>query len=261
MFFSGLIKMNKNIFIKLFFILCVVFSSGYGVFAQSGGQTVKSQEFSEGDQVPVLIKHLPDWENARKSAVLAHSIDDLRQTLGERPVYDLIDFAGGTEAVTVNYLQGKLLIVEYANPQQSIETDTKTQERLADNNQNIFFRRTGNYNIFVFDAPDEASANLLIEQIKYGKTVQWLGQDPTLFHRAERAFIHTASDLFMSILIWILIIIAVAVATGLLVGGLYYNYHHKKRLSTRAFSDAGGMVRLNLDELTAEPTGGRFLNE
>jgi hypothetical protein len=47
----------------------------------------------------------------------------LRQALGSREVFDLIDFEGGTEAVAAPYEAGKLLIVEYNTPQGSIETD------------------------------------------------------------------------------------------------------------------------------------------
>ncbi len=245
--------MKKFQFAKLLLLTSVILVPVSGVFAQAEKTSQsKSQEVSETDGVPVIIKHLPEWENARKSAVLAHNADDLRKALGERPVFDLLDFAGGTEAVTANYPQGKLLIVEYTNPQVSLETDAQVRERLAQNNQNIYYRRTGNYNLFVFDAPDEASANELLDQVKYQKVVQWLGTDPTLLHRAERAFINTTSDIFISIVIWIFIGIGAAIALGLLVGGMYFYRSNRRRQSMQAFSDAGGMVRLNLDGLSAD---------
>ncbi len=253
--------MKKFLLIKFALISCVFLAIVGSVFAQTEKSSpVKSQEVSETDGVPVIIKHLPEWETVRKSAVLAHSINDLRQTLGERPVYDALDFAGGTEAVTANYPQGKMLIVEFTNPQVSLETDAKIQALLAGNNQNIFYRRTGNYNLFVFDAPDEASANALLDQVKYQKVVQWLGTDPTLLHRAERAFINTTSDIFISIVIWIFIGIGAAIALGLLVGGLYFYRSNRRRQSMQAFSDAGGMVRLNLDGLSADLPNSRLLD-
>ena len=254
--------MKKFYFAELLLIIGCVFAFDNGVFAQNDKTPpVKTQEISEADGVPVLIKHLPDWENARKGAVLAHSVNDLRQSLGERPVFDLIDFAGGTEAVTAVYPQGKLLIVEYTNPQESIETDAKTAQRLAENNQNIFYKRTGNYNLFVFDAPDAAAANSLIEQVKYEKTVQWLRTDPTLLHRAERYFINTTTDIFVSTVLIILIVIGFAIVSGLIVGIVYFYYRDRRRLAMNAFSDAGGMTRLNLDGLSADDSGGRYLSD
>ena len=80
-----------------------------GVFAQEDSlKDVRSQEVSEDDGIPVLAKHLPDWENVRNGAIYILNADDLRKALGDRPVFDLIIFEGGTEAVTANYDAGKL---------------------------------------------------------------------------------------------------------------------------------------------------------
>ena len=39
-----------------------------------------------------------------------------------------------------------------------------------------------------FDAADQAAANALLDQVKYEKTVQWLGKDPYLIQQAEGVF-------------------------------------------------------------------------
>jgi len=87
----------------------------------------KAQEVSEKDGIPVLIKHLPDWEVVRGRATFAHSVGELKAALGDRPLLDLIDFSAGTEAVTVPYDAGKLLIIEYSSPQASVEADAANQ--------------------------------------------------------------------------------------------------------------------------------------
>src|SRR5687768_2139474 len=75
-----------------------------GVPAQPANTPVyNSQEVSEVDGIPVLIKHLPDWENVRATTIFATSTDELKAALGERPVLDAIDWAAGTEAVTAHY--------------------------------------------------------------------------------------------------------------------------------------------------------------
>lgn len=255
----------KKIWLIKLFLLAGAFLPLAGITSAQTAKTspVKSQEVSEIDGVPVLIKHLPDWENVRNSAVFTNSAADLRKTLGERPIIDLIDFAGGTEAVTAAYPQGKLLIVEYATPQGSVEMDGKAVHRLAADGAaaNTFYRRIGNYNVFVFDAPDEAAAVALLDQVKYEKNIQWLGENPFLLRRAERAFIETTSDIFFATVMIIVLGIGLSILTGIVVGIVFFYLREQKRSTMTAFSDAGGMVRLNLDDLTQQTAGGRFLNE
>ena len=252
------------IFVILLFFCAAFLPTSVNVFAQAQkSPTVKSQEYSDEEGIPVLIKHLPDWENVRNRAILTHNVEDLRTALGERPIFDLINFAAGTEAVTADYPQGKLLIIEYSTPQFSVEMDAKTAQRLAEigQTQKIFYRRIGNYNVFVFDANDESSADSLFEQIKYEKTVQWLGEDPHLQHKAERAFVRTTSDIFLSTLYAILIGLGLAIISGIIAGFVFFYMREQRRTTMHAFSDAGGMIRLNLDELSAQTSAERFLKD
>jgi len=249
--------MRESRFAKVLSAICVLFLTVSGVFAQ-----FKSQEVSEEDGIPVLIKHLPDWENARNRATYTNNTNDLRKALGERSVFDLIDFAGGTEAVIAPYEAGKLLIIEYTSSQVSIEADNQFKQRLAEQPQNppVFYRRIGNYNVFVFDAKDEAAANILLDQIKYEKTVQWLGEDPNRQAKYERYIGITMANVFLSTTIWIVSGVGLAILTGIIVGLLFFRSRDRRRMAMSAFSDAGGMVRLNIDELTAQ-TSDRLLKD
>lgn len=249
---------------KVWFIKFLILIYACAAFAQSGNSPFsKSQEVSEKDGIPVIIKHLPDWENTLNRATLITKPEDLTKALGERPVFDLIDFAGGTEAVTAPYPQGKLLIVEYSTPQASVDADNRIRQRLGELTQTapIFYRRIGNYNVFLFDGADEAQANALFDQIKYEKTVQWLGEDPFLLRRAERAFINTTGDIFLSTVFAILAALGTALGIGIVVGFLYYYFREHRRSNMGKFSDAGGMTRLNLDDLTPDFTNDRLLNK
>jgi len=230
--------------------------------AQNSRQSVKSQEVSEVDGIPVLVKHLPDWDSLRSKTVFATSVDGLKMALGQRPVLDLIDFSAGTEAVTAPYPAGQLLIIEYSTPQASVDADNNFRSFLAQNNDGkTFYRRTGNYNIFVFAAVDEASASALIEHVKYEKNIQWLGEDPFLFHRLERAFVNTTSDIFLSTLEVIVFGMGLSVLGGLIVGYVFFQVRSRQKLTMNEFSDAGGMTRLNLDGLTPEISANRALTE
>ena len=222
----------------------------------------KIQEVSEADGIPVLIKHLPDWENVRNSAKLAHSVGDLRAALGERPIFNLIDFTGGTEAVTAPYPQGKLLIVEFVSPASSAELDTKLKDALA--GQPIYYRRIGNYNAFVFDAPDEAGANGLLDQVKYEKYIQWLGDNPFMPLRAkqaERNFVVTTADIFLSTLLAIVTGLGVSIVIGIAAGFIFFYMRDSRRAAMPTFTDAGGMTRLNLDGFTPEVSPDRLLKD
>lgn len=248
-----------------FLILAGFFWLGIcGVFAQTANNSpVKSQEISEGDGIPVLVKHLPDWENARKGAAYILTQNDLQNALGNRQPLDLIDFRGGTEAVTAPYPQGKLLIVEYASPQSSVETDNQVKRRLAESGQNppFVYRRTGNYNIFVFDSDGEDAANSLIDQIKYEKTVRWLGTNPYAVLSAERAYLNDTASLFVSTVTAIAGGIGLSLLAGLIVGIIFFYIRSQKRANMQAFSDAGGITRLNLDELTPNILPEKFLKD
>ena len=122
--------MKKTQFVKVLILICAFAAI---VLSQKNNQPqINSQEIDESDGIPVLTKHLPDWENTRNRATYILNADDLRKSLGERAVFDLIDFKGGTEAVTAPYDSGKLLIVEFNSTeatarkscQQSYYTDT-----------------------------------------------------------------------------------------------------------------------------------------
>ena len=257
-------KMRKAVFVKFLLVVCAVFSLPGDLSAQEKTPPpIVSQEISESDGIPVLIKHLPNWENVRKDATLTNNVNDLLKALGERPVFDLIYFAGGTEAVTAPYKEGKLLIIEYPSPQTSVEADNIFKERLVQIGQNppIFYRRIGNYNAFVFDANDEATANVLLDQVKYEKDIQWLGENPFLFQRAERAFIVQTADLFTSTFILIGLGIGFTLVTGFIAGTFYFYIREQKRSTMETFSDAGGMTRLNLDGLTPQNSPDRLLND
>ncbi len=256
--------MIKNGFVKFVVLIFVSFLFIFTVSAQQNASTqIKSQEVSDVDGIPVLIKHLPDWENTRNGASLITNADELKNALGERPVFDSIEFIGGTEAVTAPYPQGKLLIVEYPTPQASADIDNKVKQKLSEiqSNPPVFYRRIGNYNVFLFDGTDEAAANALFDQIKYEKTVQWLGEDPNFLKKAERAIVIGTADLFLSTATVIMLGLGFALLTGIIVGLVFFRIREHQRASIKEFSDAGGMIRLNLDKLTPDISPNKLLKD
>ena len=214
--------------------------------AQSGSH--KSLEISEDDGRPVLFKHLPDGSADPSAARFFSDKDTLKSVFPDQAILDPIAFEGGTEAVSADYPEGRLLIVEFTTPQASSEFDAASLSALAASPQpSTVYRRVGNYNVFVFGAADPEAAAGLIDQVKYEKQVQWLGEDPFLLKKLERYFATTTRDIFISTVQWIVGGLGLSVLCGLVVGYLFFRHRERQRLTRTAFSDAGGMTRLNLD--------------
>jgi hypothetical protein len=211
----------------------------------------------DGD-TPALMLHLPDYEKVVQNAGYATDSRLLKHYLGQRPELDLIDFAGGTEAVTAPYPAGKLLIVEYSTPQAAEDADAKFQG-IVTGRSDIINRRIGNYEAIVFDVSDAAAANALLDQVHYQKDVQWLGDAPAKPTRGV-SVPQMASVLFSSVL-WLVGCGVVALAGGGLAGWLYWRRVKQRRAEMSSFTDAGGMTRLNLDGFTPEILPDRRLGE
>lgn len=223
-----------------------------GTAAAQPQPTVRTQEVDENDGVPVILKHLPNWETVRGSAVFITSKEELSQAAGERPVNSAIEFVGGTEAASAVYPEGRLLIVEYTTPQFASSADAEFLRILTESPTEppTVYRRVGNYAVFVFDTPDAEAAAGLIDQVKYEKDIQWLGESPFLFQNLERYFITTSRDIIYSTILWIVLGFGVAILLGGTAGYSYFKYREGQREKMIAFSDAGGLTRLNLDDLS-----------
>src|SRR6202023_730026 len=115
-----------------------------------------------------LVKHLPEWQTAQRGAVYAVNIGALRDAIPNQPILNELNFEGGTEAVTANYGQAQLVIVEFTTPQFSVENDQRIWTRIAELKTAgqpgpMAYRRVGNYSVFVFNATDEKAANALLD--------------------------------------------------------------------------------------------------
>jgi hypothetical protein len=173
-------------------------------------------EVSDEDGIPVLVKHLPNWTSVRAQAYLTNDLGQLKGIVTAQPVLDRIEFIPGTEAVTAPYDAGRLVIIEYPSPAWSAEIDNRVTQYVNETGGGQFaYRRIGNYNAFVFNLTDAEAAAGLLDQVKYEKNIQWLGNDPFAQSRAERHFVVTTSDIFLST------VLAIVLGMGLsIIGGL-----------------------------------------
>jgi hypothetical protein len=232
----------KSMLLRITFLLLFLTLS---VFPQATKQTA----IPETAEIPNIVQHIPDWETAKERAKYIRKKEDLKLQFPTQPVIDLIDFKAGEEAVTADYDQGKLLIVEYPTPQLAIEADQKFSEFFAQNRGGVYYRKIGNYSIFLFGTADEQTAAAFIDRIDYGKTVQWLGEDPYFFPKVERYYAETLTGALVSSFLFIGISIAGTTVLGLILGFILFYTREKTRHANGIFSDAGGMTRLNIDDL------------
>jgi len=212
------------------------------------------------DEVPVLVKHLPDWLNAKAHTSYVTSAGALSSIVNQ-PGLEAISFDGGAEAVIANYGQPQLLIVEFTTPQFSIDNDQRIWTKIDELKKRgepvpTAYRRVGNYSVFVFNAPDDQTANALIDQVKYEQVVQWLGDDPHLYQRLQRYFAQTSAGVLVAVLKSSGLSLLFCLAAGALIGTMMFRHRRAQRAA--GYSDAGGSVRLNLDDLTG-PIASRHL--
>jgi len=238
-------------FLFAFALLALSFG---GASSQPQTNGAKLPPEKAGD-VPVLVMHLPDWEKKVNEGIgYAVSLPALQQAAGNRPALDAVSFDGGTEAVAANYEGGRLVIVEFTTPQYAADNDARIGERIAQlraAGQPVpsAYKRVGNYSVFVFDAPDGAAADKLVSGVKYEKDVRWLGRNPHAEEIATRAYTSTMGSVIITTLITTGLAILLCLGVGGAIGGAVFLYRRAQHTAQEIYSDAGGMLRLDLEDL------------
>ncbi|MGB9177680.1 MAG: DUF6599 family protein, partial [Pyrinomonadaceae bacterium] len=217
-------------------------------------------------EIPVLVKHLPDWEKAQERAMFAVSLEGLQNVMGHQPALDAIDFTGGTEAVMANYDSSRLLIVEFNTPQLAFDNDARIKAKIKElwasgQSAPTAYRRVGNYAVFVFDAPDEQTAKHLIDSISYEQIVRWLGPNPHAIEEAQRQYVQTTAGVIMSVMKASGLSLILCLGIGGLFGALMFRRRRAQQTTVNAYTDAGGMMRLNLDNITRQNDPARLLGQ
>jgi hypothetical protein len=244
----------------LTFILMVV--AAVSVAAQDLSATRDKGE----DDIPALILHLPNSEEARKNAIFLHSFDTVAGLQLNQGVLTAIESRGNADAALASYGPSKLLIIEFHTPQLAKENDERIIARIHElwklgEPAPTAYRRVGNYSVFVFDAPDETSAKQLIEQVKYEQVVQWLGENPYILKQAQEHYVNTTLGVLVAVLKASGYALLACLGIGGLAGALLFSHRRSQQKHVDAYSDAGGMLRLNLDELTPETNAARLLRD
>jgi hypothetical protein len=218
------------------------------------------------EDLRVLTKHLPPPEEAQKNAVYLNNFSDVNQLGLQQPVLSAVQSGGDADAALGIYGPSKVLIIEFHTPQLAADNDQRIIARIHElwnlgQPAPTAYRRVGNYSVLVFDAPDEQTAKQLIDQVKYEQVVQWLGENPNILKEAEKRYVNTTLGVLVAVLKASGYAAVMCLGIGGLIGGLLFSYRRAQQKAATAYSDAGGMLRLNLDELSAETNPARLLRE
>ncbi|MDX2029074.1 MAG: DUF6599 family protein [Blastocatellia bacterium] len=225
---------------------------------------------ADEDGPPVLPSHLPANALPGSEKYLLGPAGVARLG-GFDDLQPVLDFTGGAEAAAASYKNGagqmELLLLEYHTPQLASDAFAKLQghfNSLPENEQQRrILKRVGNYIVQATRIEDRAAAQSLVDQIKYTAKVYWQGKkisdipldfrppDPTA---VQEAFQTTA--IIVRSFYWIGLMLITAILLGIIAGGtfFYWNRYRKRKLGIEdVFSDAGGSVRLNLDDFLLDP--------
>lgn len=260
-----------RLFLKIIVLASLLFMAAAPSRSQStrpsqGKVANNTPATSNEEDVQVLTKHLPPPEEAQKNAVFLKSFSDLEKLGLQQPVLSAVQPGGDADAALATYAPSKVLIIEFHTPQLAADNDRRIIARIHELWQlgqpaPSAYRRVGNYSVFVFDAPDEATAKQLIDQVHYEQVVQWLGENPNILKEAEKRYVNTTLGVLVAVLKASGYAALMCLGVGGLIGGLLFSYRRSQQKDVTAFSDAGGMLRLNLDELSAETKPSRLLQE
>jgi hypothetical protein len=216
--------------------------------------------------VPPLVLHLPDWEKKHPSlgasgVGYAVSLPVLRSLVGDsgQKAFDALPFDEGVEAATASYDGARLVVVEFPTPQHAFDADAAVNQRIAQLRAEgrpvpSSYKRVGNYSVFVFDAPDAASAEKLVSGVKYEKDVRWLGRNPHENENAIRSYTNTMGGVIMTTLITTGLAILGCLTVGGVIGGAIFLSRRARHAAQEIYSDAGGMLRLNIEDVNTPQT-------
>jgi hypothetical protein len=217
-------------------------------------------------EIPVLPLHLPETDKIAGSEKYIIGPAALAKLKNFNGLKDVIGFGSGVEVATADYRSGggqmNLIIVEYYSPQSAVEGQARIQDHFnalpQTEKDRLILKRIGNYIVAMSNIQDMSAAQNIVGQIKYEKKIYWAGRkftdiplefrppDPLVVEDVTR----TVKTLVRSFY-WTGIAILSALLLGFAAGYSLFQwkrYRRRKLGLDDAFSDAGGTLRLNLDD-------------
>jgi membrane protein YdbS with pleckstrin-like domain len=225
------------------------------------------------DRISPIISHLPKESKVAGSEKYIIGPVGLSRIDKMGALSGLIDFSGGVEIAVADYGTGegdrrmKLAIVEYHTPQSAtagFQAVTEHHNALSDAEKSKrIIKRVGNYIVVATGVTDPVRGNALVDQVKYTVKVYWEGGKftsiPIEFRPTDPAALEEAAETAVVLLrtfYGIGLLLLSAIILGVFSGWtmFYWRRYKRRKLGIEnVFSDAGGNIRLNLDDYLLEP--------
>ncbi|HVG19530.1 MAG TPA: DUF6599 family protein, partial [Blastocatellia bacterium] len=149
----------------------------------------------------------------------------------------------------------KLVIVEYHTPQFAYDAMARVNDYIAtlpeDERGRIIVKREGNYIVEAMNVQERDAAQALVEAVKYPYGVKWLrdprlpSNDPFRMQKAAQMLLSTFT--LLGLLLFTVLLGGGAVGTAIFL--------KRRKQQQEIFSNAGGMLRLDLDPFEATILG------
>ena len=233
---------------------------------QSLVEAIKPNLIGEAGQFPFLPSHLPEQDKIVGSEKYIVGPTALSNLNNFGVLKSVINFDGGVEVVTADYRNGNeqmsLIIIEYHTPQSASDGYARIQSYFhtlpQQEKDRRILKRIGNYIVEAVNVQDLTSAQNIVGQIKYEAKVYWTGRNmsdiPPEFRPPDPVAIEEAirtTQVLLRSFYWIGAMLLSAMLLGIVAGGsvFYWNRYRRRKLGLDdMFSDAGGTIRLNLDD-------------
>ncbi|MBS1789820.1 MAG: hypothetical protein JST85_19005 [Acidobacteria bacterium] len=229
-------------------------------------QTIKDALTSSNGDLSPLPSHLPAEGKLAGSEKYLLGPAALSNVQEFADLKETVNFSGGAEVTLAKYQTGissfSLMIVEYHTPQLATDGYTQFQTYFdkfpEQEKKQRLLKRVGNYIVITTAAQDLASAEKIVSEVKYTPVIYWEARKitdlPIAFRPPDPLAMEEASqtaNMLIRTFYWIGVMLFGAITLGIISGGIffYWNRYRRRKLGLdEMFSDAGGTVRLNLDD-------------
>ena len=204
-----------------------------------------ADRLEEGEaDIPVLVKHLPRWEQVQGRLIYLAGFRSLRAAFPDQPILESVISEGDADAVAAQYGAAQFVIVEFNTPQLAGDNDRSVLakiEELRTQSQPVpsAYRRVGNYSVFVFNAANEQAANELIDQVEYEQVVQWLGDNPYMLEKAQREYYETTAGVLVAVVKASGLSLLLCLAAGGFIGALLFSRRRAQQRQCRGVLGCG----------------------